>query len=249
MDAATLNCPMCGAPCASDATRCEHCQARLATVACPSCFGLIFLGSKFCPHCGAAVERTESAEPVAMSCPRCRVALNAITLGTTNVDECPKCEGLWVGVSTFNSICADRDQQAAVFADTPAPAPEAAPPALDETRYLPCAVCGDMMNRMNFANHSGIIIDLCKPHGIWFDRDELRRIIEYIRAGGLTAARARDLEKWQSEKRVADFSRSLSHIGRSGVERKMSDIPSTHWVDYVADAVILVGRMIWGFFR
>src|SRR5881628_74928 len=61
MEAATLNCPMCGAAASSEATRCEHCGARLATVACPSCFGMIFVGSKFCPHCGAAAQRVEGA--------------------------------------------------------------------------------------------------------------------------------------------------------------------------------------------
>src|SRR5215472_14043920 len=96
MPAETLNCPMCGAPAASDATRCEHCGARLATVACPSCFGLIFLGAKFCSHCGAKIERTETAPETKLMCPRCRVAMEAVTVGNSNLTECSKCEGLWI---------------------------------------------------------------------------------------------------------------------------------------------------------
>ena len=53
------------------------------------------------------------------------------------------------------------------------------------------------MNRMNFARHSGVIVDVCKSHGTWFDRDELREIVEFIVAGGLDAAR--DKERTQLE--------------------------------------------------
>jgi Zn-finger nucleic acid-binding protein len=51
------------------------------------------------------------------------------------------------------------------------------------------------MNRNNFARSSGVIIDLCKKHGVWFDAEELPRIIEFVRKGGL--AHAREKEKIQ----------------------------------------------------
>ena len=44
-------------------------------------------------------------------------------------------------------------------------------------RYLPCPVCKSLMNRVNFAHHSGIVIDLCGKDGVWFDRDELMHSI------------------------------------------------------------------------
>ena len=46
------------------------------------------------------------------------------------------------------------------------------------------------MNRVNFARCSGVIVDICKQHGTWFDRDELSRIVEFIHGGGLNASRA-----------------------------------------------------------
>src|SRR6266700_1483873 len=83
MQAETLNCPMCGAPQSTDATNCDHCGARLATVACPSCFGLVFQGAKFCSHCGAKVERTEVEPATREMCPRCRVELTSVVIGNT----------------------------------------------------------------------------------------------------------------------------------------------------------------------
>ena len=55
------------------------------------------------------------------------------------------------------------------------------------------------MNRMNFAHCSGVIVDVCKPHGTFFDRDELRRIVEFIRSGGLDKARALELANLKAE--------------------------------------------------
>jgi Zn-finger nucleic acid-binding protein len=206
MNAATLNCPMCGAAAASDATMCGHCGARLATVECPSCFAMIFAGSKFCQHCGAKVERIEAGDAKPKSCPRCRVALGAVDLGTSHIHECAKCEGLWVDVETFNAICTDREKQAAVLGGaTPNPQPAVLEPGLDGIHYVPCPECAMLMNRVNFAGCSGVIVDACKGHGTWFDKDELRQIVGFIRAGGLEKARDRDMARWEAEKRARNF--------------------------------------------
>ena len=202
MEAGTLNCPMCGASAATDATQCAHCHARLATIACPSCYGMLFLGSKFCPHCGEKAARLAEPDDIQRQCPSCHTDLQALALGPSKVHECPQCTGLWVDVETFQQICADRDQQAAVLGGaTPDPLATPLLTTLDEVRYRPCPICRTLMNRINFSERSGVIIDICRGHGTWFDRDELRRIVEFIRAGGLEAARARDLQHWETEKR------------------------------------------------
>ncbi len=59
------------------------------------------------------------------------------------------------------------------------------------------------MNRVNFAHCSGVIVDVCKEHGTWFDADELRRIVEFIRAGGLVTTRAREKQQ------ILDMQRKL----------------------------------------
>jgi hypothetical protein len=58
------------------------------------------------------------------------------------------------------------------------------------------------MNRVNFAHRSGIILEICKAHGVWFDHDQLRHVVEFIRAGGLEAAHERDIEEWKAEERA-----------------------------------------------
>jgi len=208
MDAETLNCPMCGAAAASNASSCEHCGARLATVACPECFGMMFAGEKFCPHCGAKADRQlAEAQSKAQQCPRCQAAMDPITLGGVHVCECPKCEGIWTDTESLREICADLEKQSAVLG-VPGPLASAGVVIEKQIRYVPCPVCNQLMNRINFAGFSGIIVDVCREHGTWFDRDELRRIVEFVRAGGMDQARQREIANLEEDRRLARIENS-----------------------------------------
>jgi Zn-finger nucleic acid-binding protein len=50
-----------------------------------------------------------------------------------------------------------------------------------------CPECGESMNRMNFGRRSGILIDVCRTHGTWFDGGELDAVLAFVRAGGIEA--------------------------------------------------------------
>src|SRR5262249_21960642 len=64
-----------------------------------------------------------------------------------------------------------------------------------------------LMNRVNFARCSHVIVDVCKAHGTWFDKDELRRIVEFIRAGGLETARAEEISELERQRRQLNASK------------------------------------------
>ena len=163
---------------------------------------MMFKGSRHCPHCGAAATLPTAAQLAVLKCPRCNIDMAAITLGATAMRECEKCEGLWLEVGAFEKICADREQQSAVLG-VASPMPARQPLSIDalpKIRYGPCPQCGQLMNRINFARCSGVVVDVCRGHGTWFDRDELREIVEFIRGGGLDLSR-------QKEKREIEYQR------------------------------------------
>jgi len=221
-----MNCPTCGAPVPSDATQCEYCGSRLALAACPSCFGMVFAGAKFCSHCGAAIERTEVASQVKELCPRCRLGMEEVLIGKAKLHECPKCQGIWADTDTLQQIYSDREQQAAVLG-TAAPLPQEGEGFETNIRYIPCPVCNKLMNRINFAHCSHVIVDVCREHGTWFDKDELRRIVEFIRAGGLDKARAdqiTELERQREELRSDRISQSLSMPMPAGQSNYYGDV-------------------------
>jgi Zn-finger nucleic acid-binding protein len=200
MDAETLNCPNCGAATSSDASFCKYCESKLATIACSSCFGRIFIGSKYCQHCGATVRDPAAASLAILKCPRCRADMASVTIGTASVRECERCEGLWLETSVFESICANREQQAAVLGAAILAPRHDGLKSETTVRYVPCPQCGQLMNRFNFAKCSGVVVDVCKGHGTWFDRDELRAIVEFIRDGGMELSRKKILQEIEEQR-------------------------------------------------
>lgn len=190
MKVEALNCPNCGAAVVDESATCSHCRSRLKTMSCTNCFGIIFVGAKFCPLCGAKAMEPERAEGnPAGDCPRCRKKLAVIEIAGVTLRECGRCAGVWSDTDTFETICREKENQSAVISKLN----EIKRP--DETvpvRYVPCPDCGELMNRSNFARISGVIIDTCKPHGLWFDATELPRIIEFIDKGGLDTARRKE---------------------------------------------------------
>jgi hypothetical protein len=204
-DAASLHCPNCGAPVDPGLRRCPYCKARLATVSCPSCFALMFDGTAFCPGCGARRARAESGEAAAR-CPDCTRPMRELNVGTTALLECEGCDGIWVDGETFEGLCADREAQAAVlhqYTDRPEPS--------RRVKYRPCIRCGKMMNRVNFARISGVVVDVCKGHGTFLDPGELHALVRFIQGGGLERARGRQLEDLrEQEKRALEAERRLA---------------------------------------
>ncbi|HLE63723.1 MAG TPA: zf-TFIIB domain-containing protein [Pyrinomonadaceae bacterium] len=158
--------------------------------------------------------------------------MQSVTIGSTTVRECVECLGIWLDVPSFEKICADREEQGAVLG-TASPAPQR-PVAMTSARisYAPCPECSQLMNRINFARCSGVIVDICKGHGTWFDRDELSRIVQFIRAGGLEASRAKEKTELEEERRrlrqeqiKVDLSRSSS-LGANPSEDSLLGIAS-----------------------
>lgn len=175
-------------------------------MACPACFGMIFRGAKFCSHCGSRSDRSEFSSKLTRLCPRCQTNTAVTVVGTVDLRECSRCDGIWADAEALQQICTDREQQAAVLGTAiTIVAPEIA--GMEKVRYVPCPVCKKLMNRVNFAKCSNVVVDVCKAHGTWFDKDELRRIVEFIQAGGLDQARARQIEELERQRRELNATR------------------------------------------
>jgi Zn-finger nucleic acid-binding protein len=219
----SLRCPGCGAPADSDAARCDYCGAALATVTCASCFAPMFAGSRFCAHCGAEATREHVDEGNPLKCPRCREDMQALHLGTVTARECAQCGGLWLDPESVQALANAREESAGVVSALAARVPlNATPP--DIVRYVPCPRCEKLMNRSNFARSSGVILDVCKAHGVWLDRGELQRVIHFVESGGLTVAREREREELiEEQRRLAAMQGRGDRMGGAG----MSAFPMT----------------------
>lgn len=161
---------------------------------------MMFIGARHCPHCGAAAVEAAPATLSVLKCPRCDVDMASIAIASEKLRECDRCGGLWLEVDAFENICSDREEQSAVLGGaSPAPSHPLTNGGTN-IRYVPCPQCRQLMNRINFAHCSGVIVDICKGHGTWFDRDELSQIIQFIRDGGLEVAREKEKREIQNQR-------------------------------------------------
>jgi Zn-finger nucleic acid-binding protein len=154
---------------------------------------------KHCSHCGAEVADTQPAPKGSLKCPRCEDPLAEIAIGSQIIHGCTQCGGFWIKTDIFQDICTREESQEAVLGYG-----SSEPPASDSKRpqraYIPCPECGKLMNPKNFAGCSGVILDWCSKHGSWFDRQELHRIVVFIRGGGMRKAREREQFQLQEQK-------------------------------------------------
>jgi Zn-finger nucleic acid-binding protein len=91
------------------------------------------------------------------------------------------------------------------------------------------------MNRSNFARISGVIIDLCKQHGVWFDANELPKIITFIDEGGLKRSREKEKIALEDERsRLRDEQRRLEMMERRSGDRSYDRNEESGWGGVVA---------------
>jgi len=204
-DAAVVRCSSCGGPRGKGELACRYCHASFTLreqdleTMCPKCAARVSNGAKFCHHCGVPILPEEVAASASeRPCPACGAAhkLRSRSLGADAVSllECGRCAGIWIARESF-ALLLDRARAQAAPDDPaagttkPAPPPKAAAGPL----YRKCPACGEMMHRVNFGKRSGVIVDRCKDHGVWFDTEELERVLAWVRSGGERRAQKAEL--------------------------------------------------------
>lgn len=243
-----LHCPACGAPVERNEDQCEYCNAHLdfslkgKTVNCPHCFAKIAAESRFCMHCAKPVPETREQGTLLPDrvCPRCETAMQASKIGEFSVVSCPQCTGFFVPSEIFEMM--QDNSKRVIFSNSGLHRD-----ALDlksEVRYVRCPVCRKMMNRVNFARISGVIVDSCREHGIWFDPGELEKIMEFIAQGGLQKARQADIERVKADEQIA----RIRSIAPGGVEasgtRNWGNFEETHNEVTLTDVVGWIGQLL-----
>jgi Zn-finger nucleic acid-binding protein len=232
-EATVVRCSSCGAPRHEGATRCEYCNADFTVheqdldTICPHCFARVSDQARFCDHCG----KTLAAEPLntigtPLSCPACRSdrRLFSRTIGGIGLMECRICAGLWIENGVFEELI-EKARHSEQFSINELQNGFArhltAGAAVSQHGYLPCPVCGTLMLRQNYEHRSGVIIDYCKRHGIWFDADKLSHLLCWIHSGGIEAAQT---EREHEAARTAQLQKAgLSKVPMAGSALAIGD--------------------------
>lgn len=200
-DAAVIRCSSCGAPREGQAQVCRYCggeftlHERDLTTICPGCMARVSSKARFCHSCSTPLMRHGAVAPeTELRCPSCtgRPPLVSRRLGRVAVAayDCASCGGLWMEKEVFE-VLADRaragkmpELAAGGVVSPAAPSDQGPASAANGPAYRPCVLCGALMNRRNYGRKSGVIVDVCSRHGLWFDLHEIDRLLRWIREGG-----------------------------------------------------------------
>jgi Zn-finger nucleic acid-binding protein len=143
-----------------------------------------------------------------MRCPACEATLGEEQVDGVPVYRCEACSGEYVEREVLVKLLASHagppDAHGAGYVR---PSPLA-----DPVRYLRCPVCGETMLRRNFHESSGVIVDVCAAHGVWFDRDELPKILEFASTGALAEADRRTAGRAEAQRWIDAFDARLEAV-------------------------------------
>jgi Zn-finger nucleic acid-binding protein len=229
----TFSCRHCGGAFQAGAVACPWCAAGIALEdrnlagLCGRCFARVSDEARFCPGCGIEV-RDQSIKPLAESaaCPRCKTAMRMRALEGAEIVECGSCGGLWLTPEQFSAMCAHAEDGGALRRALEAASQPKKPFAEEKVVYLPCATCQQLMMRKNFGGTSGVLIDVCRRHGVWLDTRELERALDFVQRGGLTREkeRAARFERERREKGLSAPPGTPPTLMRDPLEGTAADI-------------------------
>jgi Zn-finger nucleic acid-binding protein len=151
-----------------------------------------------CSGCGAELGLEPITSQSTLVCPACRIAFEQYTDDSASLFDCTRCGGQFVEHALLKNLF---ERQPVYTLETRRNAERVT--TREPVVYRPCPCCQTIMNRKNFGRSSGVIVDICSRHGVWFDAGELPRVIDFVRSGGLARAQRAELEEQQNARRAA----------------------------------------------
>ena len=162
-----------------------------------------------CFYCGGRLIIEEKVE-TALQCPGCKAFMKKIKRAEIVVDECQSCKGNWYDRSELEQLLrkskSELTPKQEEMTQPPPQQQEQLNSSWPSTRnsqhrnqhtsrstrqnpkkvstpfnsaYRRCPHCQDMMNRNNFLK-SGIIVDVCRKHGVYLDEGEFEDLHQFM---------------------------------------------------------------------
>jgi Zn-finger nucleic acid-binding protein len=151
-----------------------------------------------------AARRTPTG-PAGLSCPGCGTTMHVKFSDAVQLDVCRGCGGLWFDPGELDAVVeppvnppVSLGQLRQQMSGLPGARPDA------RVYYRNCPRCQNPMNRRNFAELSGVVMDECPRHGVFLDPEELEAIETFVRLGGLALQRKSSEEVLRARERRAE---------------------------------------------
>ena len=116
-----------------------------------------------------------------MNCPECKTEMEKAVFYGTEIDYCPQCLGIWFEKDELRQSKDEKDKDLN-WLDIDLWKEEAKFKIAKDKKL--CPLCGVPLYEVNYGD-SDIKVDVCNVcEGIWLDRGEFKKIIDYLRERG-----------------------------------------------------------------
>lgn len=107
-----------------------------------------------------------------MICPICKDSMVILELSEVEIDFCAGCNGIWLDNGELELLLEDAKEREILLNTLNAD------PAHPEKPYH-CPICNKKMEKVHVGENKDVLIDKClKGHGLWFDKGELKAVLE-----------------------------------------------------------------------
>lgn len=111
-----------------------------------------------------------------MNCPRCQTPLQVQNADRLVMNCCYQCGGLFLDGASSKRVVDAVDPNAVAAANQVS---QYARANVATDAIAPCPMCNKALDKMPIPN-ANVTVDVCREHGVWFDRDELQRVVQAV---------------------------------------------------------------------
>lgn len=177
-----------------------------------------------------------------LPCPDCGSALSVIEFDMepqVRIERCGACHGMFFNPGELEAVL-EAGTNPLVWVDHHQLEGIAAQYGYrHEVVYVPCPYCQERMSHINFGGRSGVILDRCGTHGVWLNAGELRRLLEWWRAGGKHLHQQNEVEQVS---RHAQRMKQLRELPGPGAGSSLPDLEPD--VDQVVGVFGLIAGLV-----
>ena len=158
---------------------------------------------KNCMYCGGELVPDRRDTPI--RCCGCSSVMYEVDRNGIVIDVCPNCDGLWFDVGELEMFIKTIPTPSQMKVDSKKKEHKVRRAFQSIPEFGPqrnCPHCNLMMGKKNFKNVSGVIVDVCRFHGVFLDPLELDKIRLFVATGG-----TEEEKKTQTEDRAYEIKR------------------------------------------
>ena len=172
---------------------------------CSACGRRVPTNRKTCMYCGGGLIQDKRSGPI--HCCGCFSVMEEVEREGVVIDACPACGGIWFDVGELESLV----ERAAIPEPYQVESFQALYKVQTPVQYIPelgpprnCPHCNLLMGKKNYKRFSGVIVDVCRFHGLFLDARELEKIQIFLATGGAQKEQRIAKEEFEVVQKVAD---------------------------------------------